>query len=72
MDNDITNPSNKELEESLKKMMINSSPKKFIIGSIILLILIAFSIPLSGSLANQSDIINVKIDLANIKSGAFM
>lgn len=71
MENDFSNPSNKELELSLKKMMINSSPKKFIISSVILIFFIAISIPLSGSISNQSDNITISIDLSSIESGNY-
>lgn len=71
MENDQASAENKELEQSLEKMMVSSSPQKFIIGAVVLIFLIAISIPLSGSIQSKADLQSVTIKLQDIASGTF-
>ena len=69
MEQNSTNPSNKELEQSLKKMMIHSSPTKFLVASGFLIAIILFSIFFSKTLNGDNDHFFKEIDLKNIKAG---
>ena len=64
-------PDNAELEESLNKMTIKTTPVIFYVVSIALLLLILISVFISQALNSRDKEVSVDIDLENIESGKF-
>jgi len=69
MDSAGISSQNNALEESLKKMVIKTTPFKFFLLSFILIMLIVTSVIFSGTLNSKEKGFKTDIDIANVASG---